>query len=179
LRFISGASSPSAAECRFDGAGPSFPLGGPLGNGGWNAGVTKSAKGEVGIGAEKLVTKCNSCQLRPFSHFREAQFHLWTEVVEFSLSSKVLLLIAGAIGKSALDVLVDRVTKWLEETRSGDGELNIFGPDNKVVLMIKRAKRHESRARRILSSQDTDFCGVVEENNKLPRQPFFLGSQHI
>jgi hypothetical protein len=64
------------------------------------------------------------------------------QLVEFYLKhSSVILPIAGAVGKSALDVLADRVRKWLE-SRPEDEEraVRIFGPDNKVVTVVKMGK---------------------------------------
>jgi hypothetical protein len=61
--------------------------------------------------------------------------------VEFGLkhSGSVLLPIAGAIGKSALDLPVDRVKEWLA-TRPGNRRVEIYGPDNQVVRIVKNGE---------------------------------------
>ena len=62
------------------------------------------------------------------------------EVAEFGLRhSAVLLPIAGAVGQKVLDVLVDRAKTWLA-TRPEDGTVQIFGPDNEVVRIVKTGK---------------------------------------
>jgi hypothetical protein len=59
--------------------------------------------------------------------------------VSLVLNSRVLLPVAGAIGKSALDVLVDRVKNWLA-TRPEDRTVQIFGPDDEIVRIVKTGK---------------------------------------
>jgi hypothetical protein len=59
--------------------------------------------------------------------------------VSLVLNSKVLLPVAEAIGKSALDVLVDRVKTWLE-TRPEDRTVQIFGSDEEIVRVVKTGK---------------------------------------
>ena len=62
-------------------------------------------------------------------------------LIEFGLKhSNVLLPAAGAVGKSVLDVLVDRVKTWLA-TRPGNRKVVVlFGPDNEVVQIVKTGK---------------------------------------
>lgn len=73
--------------------------------------------------------------------------HVVKELFEFGLKhSTVLLPIAGAIGKSALDALVERVQKWLA-TRPEDRTVEIYGPDKKVVRIVKTGKEIRTLSR--------------------------------
>jgi hypothetical protein len=64
----------------------------------------------------------------------------WNEVVDFGHHhSHVLFPYIGAVGKSALDVVVDKVKKLLA-TRPDDRIAKIYGGDGRVVLVAKRAK---------------------------------------
>ena len=62
-------------------------------------------------------------------------------LIEFGLKhSNVLLPAAGAVGKSVLDVLVDRVKTWLA-TRPGNRKVVVlFEPDKEVVQIVKTGK---------------------------------------
>ena len=65
-------------------------------------------------------------------------------VIEFGLKqSSVLHPVAGAVGKSALDVVVDRVKKWLEKRRE-DRQVVILGPDGQRVRIVKTGKEIRS-----------------------------------
>ena len=55
---------------------------------------------------------------------------------DFFVNSKILLPVAGALGKSVLDVIVDRVKEWLKN-RPDDNTVEIFSPDNKVLSVVK------------------------------------------
>jgi len=62
----------------------------------------------------------------------------FTPHYDFFFNAKVLLPIAGAIGKSVLDVIVDRVKKWLDgRPKEEDREVDIYGPDGSVVSVVK------------------------------------------
>ena len=55
--------------------------------------------------------------------------------------TKVLLVpFAGAIDKKPVDVLVDRVKEWLSTRTLEDRNVEIYGPDNKVVRVVKTGK---------------------------------------
>jgi hypothetical protein len=67
-----------------------------------------------------------------------------TVYYDFHIQAKYLLPIAGAIGKSILDVIVDRVKGWLAR-RPEDRTVEIFGPDDTVVTVVKLGKKVSSR----------------------------------
>ena len=46
----------------------------------------------------------------------------------------------GAVGQEALDVLADSMKKWLG-TRPEDQTVEIYGPDDKVVRIVKTGKK--------------------------------------
>lgn len=71
----------------------------------------------------------------------------FTPYYDFFFQAKLPLPIAGAIGKSVLDVIVDRVQKWMEQ-RPEDRTVYIFGPDNAVISVVK--KNREIRKERSL-----------------------------
>jgi len=54
---------------------------------------------------------------------------------DFVVGSKILLPIAGALGKSVLDVIVDRVKEWIKN-RPDDNTVEIVAPDNKTVVSV-------------------------------------------
>jgi hypothetical protein len=63
------------------------------------------------------------------------------EVVEFGRQhSHVLLPLAGAVGQKVLDALVERVKTWLA-TRPEDRTVQILGPDDEVVGIVKTGKK--------------------------------------
>ena len=65
--------------------------------------------------------------------------------------TKVLLVpFAGAIDKKSVDVLVDRVKEWLSTRTLEDRNVEIYGPDNKVVRVVKTGKG-------IQTSSEKDF----------------------
>ena len=63
--------------------------------------------------------------------------------VEFCVQySSVLSPMASAVGKAGLDVLVDKVKKWLANRPvHEDRTVEIFGPDNQVVRIVKTGKK--------------------------------------
>jgi hypothetical protein len=63
----------------------------------------------------------------------------FTPHYDFFFQAKVLLPIAGAIGKSVLDVIADRVKEWLKH-RPEDRTVEIYGPDNSVVSVVKKGR---------------------------------------
>jgi len=60
----------------------------------------------------------------------------FTPHYDFFFQAKFLLPVAGAIGKSILDVIVDRVKIWLAK-RPEDRKIEIYGPDGTVVSVVK------------------------------------------
>jgi hypothetical protein len=59
----------------------------------------------------------------------------FTPHYDFFLQGKVLLPIAGAIGKSVLDLIVDRVKKWLAQ-RPEERTVDTYGSDGTVVSVV-------------------------------------------
>jgi hypothetical protein len=69
----------------------------------------------------------------------------FTPHYDFFFNAHVLLPIAGAIGKSVLDVIVDRVKEWLKR-RPEDRTIEVYGPDGTVVSVIKVGAHIETKS---------------------------------
>jgi hypothetical protein len=68
----------------------------------------------------------------------------FTPHYDFFFQAKVLLPIAGAIGKSVLDVIVDRVKDWVKR-RPEDRTIDIYGPNGSVVSVVKVKGKIETK----------------------------------
>ena len=75
----------------------------------------------------------------PDARFTQALFGAGVHGAYYSFifSEKVLLPIAGAIGKSILDLIVFRVKTWLKH-RPEDRTIDIYGPDGTVISIVKK-----------------------------------------
>lgn len=61
------------------------------------------------------------------------------EILHMLLDEKVILPVAGVIGKSVWDLVVDRAKNWLAR-RPEDRKVEILGPDGTVVSLVKKGK---------------------------------------
>jgi hypothetical protein len=80
-------------------------------------------------------------ELKPTAH--EVASPTWKAYLEQFLNWTVLLPtagpIAGALGKSGLDILADVVKEWLA-TQPKDRTVEIYGPDGEVVRIVRMGK---------------------------------------
>jgi hypothetical protein len=56
------------------------------------------------------------------------------------LTRALLVPLAGLIDKKILDVHVDKVKRWLDRPEVQDRKVEIYGPDDKVVRIVKTGK---------------------------------------